>query len=46
MDIGTEERPYVLEPVVEPVPGVVPAPAGPDRVEAPRPEPVPVEVGS
>ena len=43
MDIGQEERPYVLEPVVEPVPGAVPAPVEPDRVEAP--EPVHVELG-
>jgi hypothetical protein len=46
MDIGKEERPYVLEPVVEPVPGIVPVPAEPERVAAPEPERVPAEVGS
>ena len=45
MDIGTEERPYVLEPIEEPVPTRTPvriAPA-PDRQE--EPVAVPEEVG-
>ena len=45
MDIGTEERPYVLEPIVEPVPARAPVrvePA-PDRQE--EPVAVPEEVG-
>lgn len=40
MDIGTEGSPYVIEPIVEPVPGSNPAPA-PVEPEY-QPEPVPV----
>ena len=44
MDIGTEQRPYVLEPIEDPVPTRTPrvAPA-PDRQE--EPVAVPEEVG-
>jgi hypothetical protein len=40
MDIGKEGTPFVIEPLVEPVPGrtAAPAPAEPDY--APVPEPV------
>lgn len=46
MDIGEEERPYVIEPLVEPIPGATPAPFPaeeplPERVEDPDRELVP-----
>lgn len=37
MDIGKEGEPFVIEPLVEPVPGATPAPA-------PVPDPLPVFV--
>lgn len=41
MDIGPEKEPYVVEPLVEPIPGApsVPAPEpAPDPVHLPEPE--------
>lgn len=39
MDIGKESEPYVIEPIIEPVPGRT-APAAPEP--QPEPEPAPV----
>jgi hypothetical protein len=41
MDIGIEQPAIVIEPMVEPVPGREPAPAGPDQ--QPVPDRVPAE---
>lgn len=45
MDIGVEQRPYILEPVEDPVPSQMPASDDePEQVEEPRA--VPVEVAA
>lgn len=41
MDIGKEGSPYVIEPIVEPVPGRTPAPAPVEPDYAPEPVEVP-----
>lgn len=38
MEIGKEGTPYVIEPIVEPVPGRTPAPAPVEPEYAPVPE--------
>lgn len=41
MDIGKEGKPYVIEPLVEPVPGRISAPPPPEPDFDPMPEPMP-----
>jgi len=45
MDIGPEQRPYVLEPVADPVPAEVPA-WEESPAPAEQPEGIPAEVGA
>lgn len=40
MDIGKEQEPFVIEPLIEPVPGREREPAPPEPDWTPAPEPV------
>ena len=41
MDIGTEDAPYVIEPITEPVPNKEPAPAPKEPTPVEDPELIP-----